>query len=345
MSVEISGPAEENAIAAANIYGKYSARKPVTRWVSRRLVSATFGAIAKVASRAARPELMSPAVRRALHWAGSGLALFGVIFVALRLRDYSAGLDFSRLNTATWLAITGLVLLCAIANLILALAWWHLLGQFDARVSRRWAMRTYGVSYLAKYVPGSIVHLAGRQAMGMAAGVPGWAVARSSLWEHGLISVAGGMFAILSLPLLVPGLLVVISAGLFVIALGIVVGLFSHLIGRRVSRAFALYVAFLAISGLVFATLIALVGFIHEISFDKWFLFCGAYVLAWLIGLVTPGAPAGIGIRELVLLFLLQGEVSETDLVLAVLLARIVTVGGDMITYIGAMTIKSDNQG
>ena len=33
--------------------------------------------------------------------------------------------------------------------------------------------------------------------------------------------------------------------------------------------------------------------------------FTGAYVIAWLAGLVTPGAPAGVGVRELVMYALL----------------------------------------
>jgi len=43
---------------------------------------------------------MSPILRRALHWTGSALALLGIIFVALRLHDYGAELDFSRFDTA-----------------------------------------------------------------------------------------------------------------------------------------------------------------------------------------------------------------------------------------------------
>ena len=81
-----------------------------------------------------------------------------------------------------------------------------------------------------------------------------------------------------------------------------------------------------------------------EISSFKWLPLCGAYVLAWLIGLLTPGAPAGVGVRELVLLFLLKGEISETDLVFAVLLGRIMTVGGDVFIYVISMLMSSDNE-
>ncbi len=45
---------------------------------------------------------MSLILKRALHWAGSALALLGIAFVALRLRDYGAELDFSRFDTTRW---------------------------------------------------------------------------------------------------------------------------------------------------------------------------------------------------------------------------------------------------
>lgn len=61
-------------------------------------------------------------------------------------------------------------------------------------------------------------------------------------------------------------------------------------------------------------------------------------------GLIQRGVVSGIGVRELVLLFLLKGEVSEANLVFAVLLGRMVTVGGDIMIYITAMIMNSDNR-
>ena len=277
---------------------------------------------------------MSLIWKRALHWAGSALALLGIAFVALRLRDYGAELDFSRFDTTMWSVVVGFALIYGLANLMLALAWWNLLEQFNASISRRWAIKTYGISQLAKYVPGNIFHLAGRQAMGMAAGVPGWALAKSSVWELGLISFAGAVFGLLALPLLMPELPVAISVGMFVTLIVMAASLFWHFIGVPVALAFGWYVSFLAISGSLFVGLIELLGENHVNGGVPGLALAGAYILAWLIGLVTPGAPAGLGVREMVLLFLLKGFVSESDLILAVLVGRMVTVVGDGMYFI-----------
>jgi glycosyltransferase 2 family protein len=286
---------------------------------------------------------MSLILKRALHWAGSALALLGIVFVALRLRDYGAGLDFSRFDTTKWSVVGGFALIYGLANLMLALAWWNLLEQFGVGASRRWAIKTYGISQLAKYVPGNIFHLAGRQAMGVAAGAPGWALAKSSVWELGLISFSGAVFGLLALPLLIPELPVKISVGMFATVIVMAASLFWHFVGIPVTRAFGWYVIFLAISGLLFVGLIELLVESPITEGMHWLPLAGAYILAWLMGLVTPGAPAGLGVRELVLLFLLKGVVSEAELVLAVLLGRMVTAGGDVLIYIISMVMNSNN--
>lgn len=274
---------------------------------------------------------MRPILKRTLHWGGSAAAIAGIIFVALRLHDYGAEIDFARFDLTAWSVVAVLALIYGLSNLMLALAWWNLLGQFGACTSRRWAVRAYGISQIAKYVPGNIFHLAGRQAMGMAAGLAGWPLAKSAVWELGLISVAGGLFGLLALPLL-PHMPVMAGAGIFAAALGIVALLLKRYVGPPVARAFGWHAAFLALSGLLFVGLIELLA---ESGSEGLLVLpvIGAYVLAWLAGLVTPGAPAGLGVRELVLLFLLNGVVGEADLLFAVVLGRVVTVCGDVLFF------------
>lgn len=290
---------------------------------------------------------MRPILKRGLHWGGSALAIVGTIFVVLRLRDYSAEIDFSRFGMVKWSAVVGLALIYGLANLMLALAWWNLLGKFGASTSRRLAVKVYGFSQLAKYVPGNIFHLAGRQAMGMAAGVPGWSLVKSAIWELGLISSAGGLFGLLTLPLLLPSLPATASTWLFVAVIGVAAALLWRFFGPLVARAFGWQVGFLAISGILFVGLLEFVSRVPLTGAGAWLALVGAYVLAWLGGLVTPGAPAGVGVRELVLLFLLGGIVSETDLLLAVVLGRLVTVTGDLLFFAAAslVRIKEDQHG
>lgn len=272
--------------------------------------------------------------KRILNFLGSAAALAGGIFVLLRLNDYSSQLDFSRFDSFMWSVVVGLSLLYGGANIMLALAWRNLLMYFGANIHRVSAVRIYGLTQLAKYVPGNIMHLASRQAMGMARGMSGRSLVQASIWEVGLIVIAGSVFAIFVLPqfmLTVTTLMVVL--GFTGILLSIAVGLRSYL-SLMISLAFGEYVVFLICSAAIFVGLIMLLK--GEISMTPLsaLIVGGAFILAWIAGLVTPGAPAGIGVREFVLTVLLKDLVAEGDLLFAVLLSRAITVCGDICFFL-----------
>jgi hypothetical protein len=273
---------------------------------------------------------MSPSLKRVLSWTGSTLGILGVAFVALKLFDYSHRLPMNRIGLTQWLGIGALSLVYGASGMLLALAWRDILRHLGVAVRRDWAVWAYGVSQLAKYVPGNVFHLAGRQALGVSAGVPPWPLGKSLAWELGTIAIMAALFALWLIPAFVPvptwfALLV------FACATGVSILIIRRGFSVHLARAAAFQLVFLALSGFIFATLFKLLG-------GEWngVTVCGAYVAAWLIGLVTPGAPAGVGIRETVLFFLLRGTLGQVDLLEIILIGRLVTAAGDLIFFITA---------
>ncbi|MCL2427559.1 MAG: hypothetical protein FWD05_14645, partial [Oscillospiraceae bacterium] len=59
----------------------------------------------------------------------------------------------------------------------------------------------------------------------------------------------------------------------------------------------------------------------------------GIFIMSWLIGFLTPGAPSGLGIREIVLLMFLSGIVYEDILLSAIIIHRLLQVCGDIVAY------------
>lgn len=285
---------------------------------------------------------MSPSLRRALNWGGSGFALIGILFVGFRLHSYWFDLDLSRITPLDWVFIAALSFIYGLANFLLAIAWWHLLHHFSATTRLLASIRIYGMSQLARYVPGNIFHLAGRQALGMAADIPSGILIRSSIFELGLIAFAGSLFGWLVLPQLLPGFPEVASISLLLGSTVVVAGSLRGIVGRRAALSFIWQMVFLLVSGAVFVALLHLISGGEGLSFQEWLIVGGAYIVAWLAGLITPGAPAGVGVREIILLLLLRGLVSETDLLLVVLLGRLVTVVGDLLFYLTAISIPSN---
>lgn len=272
---------------------------------------------------------MHPVLKKWLNWAGGGAGLAGVVFILVRLHQYSGQLDFGRFGVSSWLIVGTLAFIYGSANYLLSIAWWYILGFLRVEVSRNWAVKIYGISQLAKYVPGNIFQFAGRQALGLAADVPGWVLAKSVFWELALISVAGAIFACLTVPGVLPGLSVNI-AGFVFLAIVFLTGLFIRRFwGASAVKAFVSHVLFLTVSGLVFVGTLVVVADKGHITVQLAILYGGAYIVAWLAGLLTPGAPAGVGVREIVLLFLLGTVVGRADLLLAIVLNRVITVSGD----------------
>ncbi|TPJ96565.1 hypothetical protein FJ489_13760 [Mesorhizobium sp. B2-5-12] len=275
---------------------------------------------------------LSPGARTWLNRTGAFLGLAGLVFVGVRLHGYAGEIDFQRIGFGGYAAVAALAGLYGASNLLLALGWQRLLAHLGAPVSHSWAIRAYATSQLAKYVPGNIFQFAGRQALGVAAGIGNRPLAKSTAYELALLIGGGALFSPLVLPLMAVG--ASDWLGWIFFAALVAVALWSAaFLGTDFGVAALLYLAFLAFSGLVFAGAYELAGGSGE--FALYPAIAGAYVLAWLAGLVTPGAPAGIGVREAVLLFLLGGLSSGPVILLAVVIGRATTVLGDLFFFVG----------
>ncbi|WP_196798344.1 hypothetical protein [Burkholderia territorii] len=277
--------------------------------------------------------------RRWVHLVGSALGALGTIFVGMKLVEYSHQLSLESFSATMWSAVVLLSVCYGACGVLLALAWRHLLAHHGVKAPVTWTIRTYGVSQLAKYTPGNIFHLAGRQAISVAAGLPAWPVAKSIGSELAVIASTALSFALLAAPLKWPAVGTLVAAAAFAGLLVITAWTIGTAWSRQVARAVSLHAGFLLAAGLIFCALLAIASAhttIDALREGFWLPVCGAYVVAWLAGLVTPGAPAGIGVREAVLYWLMHGIVGQADLITAIVLGRMVTVTGDLIFFVGA---------
>lgn len=282
----------------------------------------------------------SKSVKALLNWVGFALAIAGMIFVFMRLRVHVSAIDIAVFTNAT---IGLLVVLSAVygsANLLLSSAWRDLLSYCGADRSTRWAIRVYGLSQIVKYVPGNIFQFVGRQALGVASGVNGWVLVRSTAWEIGLISVAGALFSIILIDLYLDFFSRTAAGSAFLLLAAALVAFLSRFVDSRVSAAFAKQVLFLAVSGLVFFACLLVVSGGMTVNVTIAPTVVGAFVLGWLAGLLTPGAPAGLGIREAVLILLLEDIGAEPVILMAVVVSRIVNVAGDVLFFGGASMMQ-----
>ncbi|EAU39982.1 hypothetical protein FP2506_02035 [Fulvimarina pelagi HTCC2506] len=270
---------------------------------------------------------------------GTAIGLAGVVFVGFKLYAYSHQIDANRLALSSYAVLAVLAIVYGSANTLLGVAWLNILHHLGLPASSRWSLWAYATSQLAKYVPGNIFQFAGRQVIGVGAGFANAPLGKSILYELALLCLAACHFVTLGAPLLLPGLGLTAPTAVFLVVVWASFALLDWFLGRSCAKAFLLYVAFLFVSGAVFA-LVASYSGVASTGLQAFLPVVSAFVVAWMIGLVTPGIPAGLGVREAVLIVLLPAFGDEPSIVTAVLLGRIVTVLGDTLFYASGYFIK-----
>lgn len=280
--------------------------------------------------------------KRFFHICGSILACSAIFFMAARLQSYLDKIDFSTLISNLWPYFLALALFVSFYNIFLVVIWYRCLQNLDVDTSYTCATWIYGVSQLGKYIPGNVFHLAGRQTLSMAERLPGGKVLRSMIWELAILAGAGlGVFwPPFVAQYFFPSLNLLWLFGIFAfccVAMPYAVG---RVLNKILRSAYLWSILYLCSMGLFFSVMLSLVSSV-EISPVN-LIFAGtAYVAAWFVGLVTPGAPAGLGVREAAILLLTQDiPIPEADLLLAVLLGRILTILGDFLFFLEGLGTK-----
>lgn len=281
-------------------------------------------------------------------WAGRLVVAAALAWVGWRLwaqRDLVAELS---LGPARWFALYGVVLVYTGVGVLLSLAWTLAVRALSSSpADHRLLLSIHLKTQIAKYLPGNVFHYAGRQVLGKAEGLAQMPLAVASGLEivgqaaaGAVLMIAAGLF-LGDLPDLVSGWIFFL---VIVLALSMPWWLRMIPFVREVRIAPALIYG---VQGLYFVYL----GLLAAIfSITVWLLAgnmaCGAvclsaFVVAWTLGFLVPGAPGGIGVREAVLVALLAPSLGEGVALAAALVFRVISVVGDLHLYGLALWVRS----
>jgi uncharacterized membrane protein YbhN (UPF0104 family) len=300
--------------------------------------------------------------KRLVRIVGLALVAVSLIFLLRELERQGEALSPSALSPALlWTAALGAVGYGG-ACILLAGAWHQLVGLFsDQPVPRRVSVWIYAQTQVGKYLPGNVMHLAGRHVLAREQGVAHAALALAALGELAGLASAAGTLALVgwlagTWGAEEAGAGRVWQAALAVAAVAAGILMVQQLLpalrrrypglaprDARQFRAGALrvysrYLLFFLICGAIFAALVAAdEGALEPRVLGSVVL---VFAIAWLAGFLTPGAPSGIGIREAVIVLGLQHlGVSTSGMAVAVLM-RAATILGDLFFLAGAALLK-----
>ena len=232
--------------------------------------------------------------------------------------------------------LSGLAAVYGAALGLLALAWWLTLAKGDGDQSFMPAFIVYGLSVFPKYLPGSVFQYASRQTLGARYGWRQRDIAKASAAEIILHLVAAlAIFLILDQAFgfgRMPGL---VTAAFAAIVIGGVAFLAvrAPAIRTRLFGALVAQILFFGLLALIAAGCALLFGASTRTAFDA----SAMFLLAWLIGFITPGAPGGIGVREASVLVTTSAIMGPGPALLFAAATRIVTLGGDALFALGAL--------
>jgi uncharacterized membrane protein YbhN (UPF0104 family) len=280
-----------------------------------------------------------------LRWFILGGTLF---FIAKTLRDHWQEVASVRIEAESWGYLAIALTITLLAHIWTGWVWGWILAGLNYPVSGFWSSRVYLQTNIAKYLPGNVWHFYGRAWAAKAAGIPLEIASLSVLLEPLLMAAAALIVALVSsssdykgLQLLGLGVvLVAVHPRSLNPAIRLVGRLkkpktnvdpdrkaenpapaippiqhypFLPLLGELI---------FLGLRGAGFCFTVMALG---AIAWDQVPLLLGAFSFAWLLGLIIPGAPGGIGVFEATAIALLDNHFPPAMVVSAVAVYRLVS--------------------
>ncbi len=271
-------------------------------------------------------------LKRALRWLVIGAVLF---FLGQTLRAHwqeVLALDVSQWR-GSWLGLSFLLTLAA--HGWTGWVWGWILATLGQPVSGRWSTAIYLQTNIAKYLPGNVWHLYGRVRAAQGQGAS-WAIATLSVLMEALLLVASGLIvALRATPQAGGGVqwlgLAAVLVSLHPRALNPLLRLAGRWSGtapeavervqRYPARPLLGEVVFLIGRSLGF---LATVHALTPLTAGQLLPLTSAYSLAWLSGMVIPGAPGGLGVFEAIALRLLAGNLDMGVLLGAIAVYRLI---------------------
>lgn len=250
------------------------------------------------------------------------------------------------LSTALWVAVIG----------VGVLIWHALLRDLGHPIPLGQSLVVYNIAQFGKYLPGNLGHHVGRVLLASRAGIPTAVTLQTMLMEMAwAVGVAAGI-ALLGFFFLFQGeagseegrlTLAALLCGslLFPSALVWILNRLAPMTAKRILGDKGLRLpglAVIALASILFLLAFLAVGLLLELHARYLFGAPGGHLLqlttvyawAWIAGYVTPGAPAGLGIREAVLVSSLSPMYGPAVAVGLSLSLRVATTLGDGLAFV-----------
>lgn len=266
------------------------------------------------------------AIKPYLRWFILGATFF---FIIKNFKDHWQQVAEIRLDSQAFLMLFFALILTFLAHIWSSWVWTWILKMFDQPCQPVWAIPVYLKTNMAKYLPGNIWHYYGRISAVVKAGGTLGAASLSVLLEPLLMAAAA---LIVTLTNINERLWILQSLGLGVVLLGIhprIINPILHYLSRLKGNAqetkrvelinYPLIpllgeLGFLGLRASGF--LLALMA-LMSVDISRLPQVLSVFSFAWLLGLLVPGAPGGLGVFEATAIALFDAEYFPPGVILS----------------------------
>ena len=290
-----------------------------------------------------------------IRWFILGGTLF---FLIKTFKDRFAEISTVRIDSTGWLMLLISLMITLLAHVWSGWVWTWILAIFQQSLGLAKGIRVYLITNIAKYLPGNVWHFYGRINAVSQKGGSLAAATFTVLLEPLLMAASALLIAIFStsLGLVQTDFNLVIYLGQLLALIAVLVGIHPRILNPLLAR-LSRSKKKVALTQKIELTTYPLFPFLGEIGFVLFrgigFIFAfmvlqaialpqipaliSAFSIAWLLGLIVPGAPGGIGVFEATAIALLdQSQFPPATVLIVVALYRVVSILAEAIAALVA---------
>lgn len=299
---------------------------------------------------------------RLWYWATVCIALLATIYFLDFARDNIEGLKSLQWSQGDWVLLLLSALLWFVIVSLGGVVWHTLLRGVGHPLALSRCLTIYLLAQFAKYLPGNVAHHIGRVVMARRAGVPGTITIQTMLVEMAWsASIAAGIALVGVYTLMgeeASGALSVLTlAALLCVSLFLpsaFVWSINHLAPKLLSRlTHGVSLRVPGVRTMVKASLLFLLSFltvgllldvharfIFDVSESRLLVLTTIFAVVWIAGYITPGAPAGLGVREAMMVSLVSPIYGPAVALGLGLTLRVATTLGDGFAFLTGLVAQ-----
>ena len=289
--------------------------------------------------------------------------LGGVLFFLIKtVKERFAELVAVSIEDRGWLILAIALSITILAHVWSGWVWTWILAIFKQPLGVREGIRIYLLTNIAKYSPGNIWHFFGRITVVVKRGGSRGVATISVLLEPLLMAAAALSVGLVSSVLSGSTIDLTIRfwlqlAGLIAVLVGIqprILNILLHRLGRSKNQADAMAVQRVNLSSYPLVPFLGEIGFViwrgigfmltfvalQSITWQQIPQLFTAFSFAWLLGLIVPGAPGGLGVFEVTAFSLLDNTQFPSEIA-AVALYRLISILAEAIAALVSLRSHS----